>query len=132
MTTDPFLQARIQLTEADAKPRELEALAAALEKETLEHVQGVQLTRNLFRGQRDVDPLVVGTVLLTFIPIVLPKVLEFLQAWAMRRENSSIRVKITAKDKTVEIEVPSSLSPEEARRWIIMVKQNLASGVRAK
>ena len=132
MTTDTFLQVRIQLADAKALPRELESLASNLEKEVVEQVNGIQLTRNTLRGQRGADALVIGTVMLTFIPIVLPKFLEFLHAWAMRRENSNIHIKIESKNKTVEVEVPSSMSPEEAKRWITLVEQDITSGVRTK
>ncbi len=60
-------------------------------------------------------------------PLAVTKFLEFLQAWALRREGRAVKIEIqNVKGSLIEIEVPATTSTVEIRKWIGMVKECLA------
>ena len=63
---------------------------------------------------------------------MLPKFLDFLHAWAMRKENRHIKVKLQADDKSVEIEVPQTSSPDEIKKWMKLAQDSLKNEGRKK
>lgn len=72
-----------------------------------------------------IDPAVLGALLIAVTPIVLSKILEFLHAWAMRREGRSIKIKFKNKEsELVEVEIPRDMKPTELQMWIKAVKNS--------
>lgn len=77
-------------------------------------------------GAKGLDP-VLGTLIVTLGATVLTKILEFLHAWAMRREDQIVRIKIQVPDMTsIEVEVPQTAKTDEVKAWIQTVEQALA------
>lgn len=42
------------------------------------------------------DPITLGTLALTIVPVLLPGLVEFLQAWVVRGENRTVKIRTAA------------------------------------
>lgn len=81
----------------------------------------------LYDRARSIDPVIVGAVIVAVGPAVLPKFLEFLHAWAMRREERTVKISIKRpKGDSLEIEVPYAMSLPEVKQWIATVLDTLS------
>ncbi len=117
------LQLQISLTNADAE--EVDALTRQLCAE-LGDLDGISAALAGERpapagakGAMGIDPNLLGLLAVSVGPVLLPKFLEFLHAWSMRREGQAVKVKLqTAEGAALEIEVPASMSPTQARQWV--------------
>ena len=114
------LQLQIGLTDADAE--EVDNLTRQLCTE-LGELDGVDAAlaggRAAPAGTKSVDPTLIGLLAVSVGPVLLPKFLDFLHAWAMRREGQAVKVKLqSAEGAALEIEVPATMSPAQARKWV--------------
>ena len=76
-------------------------------------------------GIKGLDPVFLGILVMTITPTILTKFLEFLQTWAMRHENQTIKLKIMSEEfKSIEVEVPVTMSPDEVRIWVDRITNN--------
>lgn len=114
----------IQVFDPGLAPGQIENLAMTLGHEITQKVGKVEAEKH---PQKDVDPLALGVLSLTLTTTLLPKFLDFLHAWLMRRENRHVKVKLQADDKSVEIEVPQTSSPEEIEKWMELAERTLHS-----
>ena len=55
------------------------------------------------------DPFTIGALILVAAPAILPKLMEFLQAWSLRGESRRVKIKTPA---GLEIDIPEDL-PED-------------------
>jgi len=82
---------------------------------------------NLPEYAKGIDPVVLGTLLVSISPIMLTKFLDFLHAWSLRQENRVIKIKIqTNANQIIEIEVPETTSPDEVKKWINEIKSTIS------
>jgi hypothetical protein len=120
----------IQVALKDGDAEELEALTRQLRDELRElDVERVEPVTGsaLPEGAKGVDPMLLGMLAVWAGPVVLPKFLEFLHSWAMRREGRTVKVKLqTAEGAALEVEVPATMSPAEVKTWIRTVSEALA------
>jgi hypothetical protein len=80
-------------------------------------------------GTKSVEAVTIGSLAVVLLPIVIPKLLEFLQAWTLRGENRKVIMKTQAGDRLIELEyMPSALTPDELQRLI----QTMIAGLEAK
>jgi len=78
---------------------------------------------NLPEHAKGIDPVILGTLLISVSPIMLTKLLDFLHAWALRQENRVIKIKIQTKaNQVIEVEVPETMSPDEIKKWVGEIK----------
>jgi hypothetical protein len=74
-------------------------------------------------GSMAVDPVIVGMLIVAIGPTLLTKLLDFLHAWAMRREGRTIKIKIQTPDGAiVEVEFPQTVSFDDVEQWIAKVE----------
>jgi len=72
------------------------------------------------------DPFLTGALLVAIAPTVVSKVLDLVSSFARRNKRVTIRLNIRSEDGSVaEVEVPHTLSPEEAGAWIRTVLNSL-------
>ena len=77
-------------------------------------------------GTKAIDPVVLGALIIASAPSIITKILEFLHAWAIRREDRVVKVKIqTQAGNIVEIEVPETMSQDKVKEWIDMVNSTI-------
>ena len=88
----------LTITEADADAERLDELAGRLLRdlrdlgaESVERPSGEAVPEGA-KG----DAFTLGALALVAVPAFLPKLVEFLQAWALRGENRTIRIKTPA------------------------------------
>ncbi|MBI3174887.1 MAG: hypothetical protein HYZ25_14270 [Chloroflexi bacterium] len=98
-------------------PRELEKSAVAFETEAAKNFGDIHRSREA--PSKDIDPLAFATLSIAIAPIVATKFFEFLNTWALRRENRNIRIKIqVGKDESIEFEGSETLSKQDVEEWI--------------
>src|SRR5207248_3136448 len=99
-------------------------LRAELEDMDIESVTDVR-NQAVPPGAKVVDPLSAGVLIVAVLPAVLPKVMEFLQAWTLRGEGQTMKIKAQRGDRSVEVEYPMRMAPDEAKKHIDMVIDTL-------
>ena len=115
--------------DASSVQQETTRLATELRQYDLESLQPVTAGEPPV-GAKGFDPALLGALAATAAPIVLPKILDFLHAWTLRREGRVVKVKIQRSDgSAIEGEFPETMSPEQARRWIKTVASGLSKPV---
>ena len=103
MPTEPIqLTIQIRLSE-DSDAEELDGLTRRLRR-NLEDlgVESAKLVNGGLRpeGTKAIDPITLGAIALATMPVALPKLVEFLQAWSMRGQGRIVKIKTS----TVELE----------------------------
>ncbi len=77
-------------------------------------------------GAKVVDPLTAGALIVVVLQAALPKVMEFLQAWTLRGEGQAVKIKAQLGNQSVEVEYPMKMAPDEARKHIDMIMDELS------
>ncbi len=91
---------------ADAE--ELDRLTRQLrdELQDLSGVETVELARGgpAPQGTKAVDPVTLGALALVVLPTILPKLVEFLQAWVLRERGRTVKFKGAVGGQQIEFE----------------------------
>jgi hypothetical protein len=61
-------------------------------------------------GSKSVEAMTIGALAVTLVPQLLPKLIEFLQAWSLRGKDRTVKIKATVGDRSVDIEYPEGAS----------------------
>ena len=60
------------------------------------------------------------------LPTVVPELIKFLQAWSMRGQNRTVKIKTQAGDRSLEVEYdPKTMSPAELKSLVEMLNETL-------
>ena len=105
---------RIDAGEA-APADELDTLTRQLRDELLDlELESVELVRAgaAPEGTKAADPVAMGVLAVAVLPNLLPKLIDFLQAWAMRGQGRTVKFKGKIAGQEVEIE---GVTPEELK-----------------
>jgi len=130
MSLDQLTQLVVQVEAAEEDAEVVDAITRQLHDEIQDlDIESAELIKlgSVPQGAKPVDPVVLGALAVTVGPLVLTKVLDFLHAWAMRREDRNVKIKIQSADKSLEVEVPTTMSPDETKAWINALKGTLIS-----
>jgi hypothetical protein len=94
----------------------------------------VELANNQMPPEKTkaIDSVLLGTIAISVAPIMITKLLEFLLAWAMRREGRVVKLKMQSKTNSVEIEMPMTMSPDDLKIWIAELNESLSSKKRSR
>ena len=116
----------------DADAEELDRLTLQLRDEIEElEVESVELVRDgaVPTGAKSVDPVTLGVLAVAVLPTVIPKLIEFLQAWSMRGESRKVKIKTRAGDSSIEVEYsPTTMSPDELKNLVETLSGTIATG----
>ena len=107
MDNEKIMQLDLELSAEDASPEELDALTRQLLSELRDlDVESVELAKSepAPEGTKAVDPVTIGAIAITVLPTLLPKVVEFIQAWALRGQGRTIKFKGKVAGQAVEFE----------------------------
>ncbi len=110
--------------DADELDRITRRLMTELENLEVESVTPVG-DPSLIPGAKGADPVTIGALLIIVLQAALPKVLEFIQAWSLRNVGQTVKVKVQAKNRSVEVEYPKGMTPVDAQNHIQMVIDTL-------
>lgn len=70
-------------------------------------------------GAKSAEAVTLGSLAVVTLPIVIPKLLEFLQSWTLRGENRKVTLKTQTGDRSIELEyMPSAMPADELQRLI--------------
>jgi hypothetical protein len=97
----------------DALPEDVDALTRRLRSEIQDFgVEEVTLktTTAVPAGTKSVEAVTVGALAITLLPQVLPRLIEFLQAWSLRGKDRTVKIKASVGDRSVDIEYPEGAS----------------------
>lgn len=109
--------------ELDALTRQLSEELRELDIERVEPVSGESTPE----GAKGVDPMLLGWLAVWAAPIVLPKFLEFLHAWAMRREGRTVKVRLRQADGAeFEVDASDTVSMEKIQQLVSLSGKTLA------
>lgn len=103
-------------------PREAEEQARALRRE----IQGLPVEEVGFvssgpapAGARSAEVLMAGTVAVTLLTPLLPKLLDVVSAWLQNRKGRAVRVKVSRGTETIEVEfAPGERSEKEILSFV--------------
>lgn len=136
MSSDSDIRFEINITSRYEDSEKLDSITRLLRSE-IRNLNVAEtnpvLSKEISLGAKTTDPVIIGALIVTLIPSVLTKFLEFLHDWAMRKEIKVIKIKIqTDADKSIEIEVPMTTSHTELQAWIKVVQDTLRESKRNK
>jgi len=94
-----------------------QALMLQLQNQDIESVELVRDHIASVQGAKG-DPLTIGALVIVVVQAILPKVMDFLQAWSLRGEGHTIKIKVRRGNQSAEIEYPAKVSAEQARKHL--------------
>ncbi|MCO6451973.1 MAG: hypothetical protein J5I90_14415 [Caldilineales bacterium] len=96
MATPNEIDLQVSIVASDLDAQQLDEMTSYLQRDlrelgvdAVERAQGGDSVPARAKG----DPFTLGALALVVAPVILPKVLEFLQAWVLRAEQRKIRIK---------------------------------------
>ena len=107
MVDQDALQLMVQIKLDDGDDEELDVLARQLAGELSEQdVESVELARlgTAPKGTKGAEVVTVGAVAVAVLPALLPKVIEFCQAWALRGQGRTVKFKGKVGGQDIEFE----------------------------
>ena len=107
MTDGDAIQVTIQIKLDDSDPEELDALTRQLLDElNQQDVDSVDLTTlgAAPTGTKSADAIALGTLAVAVLPTLLPKIVEFCQAWALRGQGRTVKFKGKVGGQDIEFE----------------------------
>ncbi len=107
MVDQDALQLMVQIKLDDGDDEELDVLARQLAGELSEQdVESVELARlgTAPKGTKGAEVVTLGAVAVAVLPALLPKVIEFCQAWALRGQGRTVKFKGKVGGQDIEFE----------------------------
>ena len=108
--------------ELDRLMRQLRAEIQEMDVESVDFVSGETLPE----GAKSAEALTLGALAVAVLPAVVPKLIEFLQAWSLREENRTVRIKTHLGDRAMEVEVPRTMSSDELKDLVGVLTEAMA------
>jgi len=72
-------------------------------------------------GAKSAEAMTLGALAVTILPSVVPKLIDFLQSWSMRGEDRTVKIETRIGDRSVNVEVPRTMSPDELKGLVDML-----------
>src|SRR6266508_2228216 len=113
MDNPDFTQLNIEISASDATEEDIARMTRQLLSELREtDVDSAELAKGgeAPRGTKSVDPVTMGSIVISALPTVLPTVVSLVQAWAARGQGRTVKFK----GKGIEFEG----SPEELQKLL--------------
>lgn len=113
----------------DALPEDLDVLTRRLREELGDlDLDSVSLVKEgaAPSGAKSADAVTLGALAITLLPSVLPKLVEFLQAWSLRGQNRTVKIKANVGDRSIELEYSAGTSEAALKGLIDTLTSKLA------
>lgn len=96
----------------DTVAEDIDALTRRLRDEIEDFgVESVALQKTAApSGTKTMEAVTIGALAVTILPQVLPRLIEFLQAWSLRTKDRTVKIKASVGDRSVDIEYPQGAS----------------------
>jgi hypothetical protein len=127
MDSSEPIQLNIEVSASDATEDDIDSMTRRLLSELRDmEVESAELTKGgpAPHGTKSVDPVMMGNIAIAVLPSILPKVVDFVQSWAMRGHGNAVKFKGRIAGQGIEFEG----SPEDLRELL----ENLKKGGRKK
>ncbi len=111
MSEQTVIELKLEVSAEDATEDELDRMTRQLLSELREmDVESAELAsgETAPAGTKSADPVTIGALAITVLPTLLPKVVEFIQAWALRGQGRTVKFKGKIAGQTVEFEGPAA------------------------
>jgi hypothetical protein len=111
MDNQQTLTFNLDVSAADASAEELDSLARGLLNELRDlDLESAELARGdaAPEGTKAIDPVTIGSIAVVVLPALLPKLVEFIQAWALRGEGRTVKFKGKIGGQTIQFEGSSA------------------------
>lgn len=70
-------------------------------------------------GAKSAEVVTIGALAVSMLPTLAPKLVEFLQAWKLRGQGRTVKVRLQEQDRQVEVEYdPSTMSSAELTQLV--------------
>jgi hypothetical protein len=113
----------------NALPEDLDTLTRQLRDEIsdlgVESV-GLATAETVPRGTKSMEAVTLGALAVTVLPTVLPRLIEFLQAWSLRAKDRTVKIKASVGDRSVDVEYPAGASETVVKELIQKMTDTLA------
>lgn len=83
-------------------------------------------------GAKNSDVITWGALVVVALQATLPKLLEFMQAWTLRNQGHTVKIKAQQGERSIEIEYPLVMKPDEVRKHIKEVMDTLGEDSEAR
>ena len=99
----------------DALPEDIDRITRQLSSELRElGVESVKLSAGAApAGAKSADALTLGALTVCVLPPMIPKLMEYLESWVGRTKARTVKIKIQAGDRMIDVEYPSD-APDPA------------------
>ena len=117
MDDTEFTDLNIEISATDTSEDDVDRMTRQLLSELRDlEVESAELTRGATspHGTKSVDSVMMGNIAVAVLPSILPKVVEFVQAWAMRGHGRIVKFKGKIAGQGIEFEG----SPEDLRELL--------------
>jgi len=107
MTTEEILNLELEVSAMDATEADVDRMTRNLLAELSEtDVESVELASSgsAPSGTKSSDPVTTGAIILAVLPTFLPKIVEFVQEWALRGHGRTVKFKGKISGQSVEFE----------------------------
>ena len=107
MTTKDVLNFELEISAEDTTEADLDKMTRNLFAELREtDVESVKLASSgsTPSGSKSGDPVTTGAIVLAVLPTFLPKIVDFVQAWALRGHGRTVKFKGEVGGQTFEFE----------------------------
>ena len=107
MTTENVLNFELEISAEDTTEADIDLMTRNLFAELREtDVESVELGSSGFvpSGTKSGDPVTTGAIVLAVLPTFLPKIVDFVQAWALRGHGRTVKFKGEVGGQTFEFE----------------------------
>jgi hypothetical protein len=107
MNNSQFTELILEISAPDTTAEDIDQMTRQLLSELKElEVESVELAKGNPAPERtkSVDPVTTGAIALAVLPTVLPKIVEAIQAWALRGNNRTVKFKGKIAGQTIEFE----------------------------
>ena len=83
--------------------------------------------RTIPEGAKGTDPATLGALAIVVLPVVLPKLIEFIESWLMRGENRRVKIKVQDGERVIEADYSSStMSVDELNQLVTTLTKTLS------
>jgi len=114
----------------EALPDDLDARTRTLRDELDElDLQSLTLARSpgaAPAGTKSAEAITLGALAITVLPSVLPRLMEFIQAWSLRGQGRSVKIKANIGERSIEVEYSPGTSEAALKDLIETLTSTLA------
>lgn len=112
----------LQIDAGESDPDRLDRITRQLRGELLDlEVESVDFVQDdsLPKGAKAAEAVTLGALAVAVLPNFLPKLIEYLQSWALRGEGRRVKVKTQVGDRSIELEyTPAAMSQQELKTLV--------------